>query len=81
MYVGSTNNLVRRVRQHKRGTNKGFTSKYNVNKLVYYEKLNSLQEALKRERRLKKWNRKWKICLIETNNPNWKDLLLIPSHL
>lgn len=77
LYIGSTNNLKRRVQEHKRGTIKGFTSKYNVNRLVYYEKLDNFQEALDREKQIKKWNREWKIDLIIKNNPVWNDLQLI----
>jgi len=69
-----TNDIVRRVDEHKTKFNKGFTSKYNVNILVYYEKLDSPGEAIRREKQLKRWNRKWKLALIEKYNPQWKDL-------
>jgi len=74
LYIGITNNLVRRVYEHKEGLVEGFTKKYNVKNLVYYEIHNSVYEAIKREKALKKWLRKWKIELIEKMNPTWKDL-------
>lgn len=74
LYIGVTNNLIRRIYEHKNNTVKGFTMKYNVHNLVYYEEYNNINEALIREKRLKKWNRQWKIGLIEKINPTWKDL-------
>ncbi len=74
LYVGVTNDLYRRVQQHTEKQVKGFTEEYAVNTLVYYEETNSIQAALQREKRLKKWNRQWKIELIESTNPEWKDL-------
>ncbi len=74
MYIGVTNNLERRVLEHRNKIVKGFTSRYNVDKLVYFEKFSDINEAIKREKRLKKWNRQWKINLIEKDNPEWKDL-------
>ncbi len=74
LYNGITNNLIRRVAQHKRKEVKGFTEKYNVNKLVWYEQTNDVKIAIEREKQIKKWNRKWKIRLIEKTNPEWKDL-------
>jgi putative endonuclease len=74
LYVGVTNNLVRRVYEHREKLLKGFTEKYNVSRLVYYEQFGEIGLALQRERRLKKWNRAWKIELIEERNPNWVDL-------
>ena len=74
LYIGVTNNLLRRVFEHKKNILKGFTSKYFVNKLVYYEQTNSIQIAIQREKQLKKWYREWKIKLIEDFNPDWKDL-------
>lgn len=74
MYIGVTNNLTRRIYEHRNKTIKGFTKKYNLNKLVYFEQLNDISSAILREKRLKKWNREWKVQLIEKINPEWKDL-------
>ena len=74
LYIGITNNLETRMYQHKNKLIKGFTSKYNVDKLVYYEVYNDIYDAILREKRMKKWERKWKIELIEKNNPEWEDL-------
>ncbi|HZJ36128.1 MAG TPA: GIY-YIG nuclease family protein [Gillisia sp.] len=74
LYIGLTNELERRLEEHKTKILKGFTYKYNVDKLVYFEEFETYDEAFTRERRLKKWNREWKIELIEKENPNWKDL-------
>lgn len=74
LYIGVTNNLVRRVYEHKEGLIEGFTKKYNVKNLVYYEVYNDMYEAIKREKAMKKWLRKWKIELIEKTNPDWIDL-------
>ena len=74
LYIGVTNNLVRRVYEHKNHLQEGFTAKYNVNKLVYYEIYEDEISAISREKRLKKYNRKWKKDLIESVNPSWIDL-------
>ena len=74
LYNGVTNNLIKRVAQHKRKEVKGFAEKYKVNKLVRYEQTNDISIAIKREKQIKKWNRKWKIRLIEKENPEWNDL-------
>ena len=74
LYNGVTNNLIKRVAQHKRKEVKGFAEKYEVNKLVWYEQTNDIRIAIKREKQIKKWNRKWKIRLIEQENPEWNDL-------
>ena len=74
LYIGVTNNLVRRVYEHKEGLIEGFTKKYNVKILVFYEVYNDMYEAIKREKAMKKWLRKWKIELIEKTNPDWIDL-------
>lgn len=74
LYIGVTSDLIKRVFEHKQGQVEGFTKKYNVNRLVYYEKVDNTEEAIKRERRLKKWKRNWKIELIEKENPEWNDL-------
>ncbi len=73
-YIGVTNNLLRRVIEHKQEINEGFTSKYNLNKLVYFELTSSIEDALKREKQLKNWKRDWKIDLIKKTNPSFKDL-------
>ena len=74
LYVGVTNNLVRRVYEHKHKLLGGFTSKYNLDKLVYYEIYDDELTAISREKRLKKYNRNWKKDLIESVNPMWHDL-------
>ena len=74
IYIGITNNLLRRLYEHKNKLLKGFTKKYNVNKLVYFEQTSDINEAIKREKTLKKWNREWKIELIKKQNPEFKDL-------
>jgi putative endonuclease len=74
LYIGITNDLVRRVYEHKNGLIKGFTRKYNLKKLVYYELINDAGPAIKREKQLKNWHRQWKINLIESANKGWKDL-------
>ena len=74
VYIGVTNNLLKRVNQHKNNLVDGFTEKYNVHDLVYYEKHNDACAAITREKRIKKWKRQWKINLIEKSNPDWIDL-------
>lgn len=74
LYIGVTNDLFRRVCEHKEKIIPGFTSEYCVNKLVYYEEYQDITDAIQREKNLKKWLRKWKIRLIEKNNPYWRDL-------
>ena len=74
LYIGVTNDLIRRIWQHKKKYFKSFTQKYNVDKLVYFESLDSEQNAIEREKQLKNWHRDWKVSLIEKNNPNWDDL-------
>jgi putative endonuclease len=74
LYIGVTNDLVRRVFEHKSKLVEGFTERYDVVKLVYFEQFDDPENAVKREKRLKKWNRAWKIRLIEEQNPNWEDL-------
>lgn len=73
-YVGITSELQQRVWQHKEGTYDGFTKKYDINKLVYYEIFDNPENAIAREKRLKKWNRTWKMRVIEEMNPDWLDL-------
>jgi len=74
LYIGMTNDLDRRVREHKQHNIPGFTKRYNVTMLVWYEETNSVTAAIYREKQLKKWNRVWKIRLIEEQNPKWFDL-------
>lgn len=74
LYVGVTHDLSRRVGAHKGGYVPGFTKTYKVDRLVYYEEYGSILEARARERALKRWRREWKIKLIETVNPTWRDL-------
>ena len=74
LYIGITNNLYRRSLEHKEKKTKGFTAKYNINKLVYYEEFDNIWNALEREKQLKKWRREKKNSLIESFNPEWKDL-------
>ena len=74
LYIGVTNNLLVRVYEHKHKTHKGFTQRYDVDKLVYFEETDNVFEAIKREKQLKKWNREWKIRIIEEMNPEWNDL-------
>ena len=74
LYVGVTNALARRMTEHKSGAVPGFTRKYGVNQLVYFEEYASILEARDRERALKRWQRSWKLELIEEGNPTWRDL-------
>jgi len=74
LYIGVTNHLERRIWGHKNNLFPGFTSKYKVQDLVYLEETNNINAALSRKKQLKKWNRAWKIALIEKLNPHWNDL-------
>jgi putative endonuclease len=74
LYIGVTNDLVRRVYEHKNKVIRGFTARYEVTKLVWYEAYDDPANAITREKELKKWRRDWKIRLIEENNPDWSDL-------
>jgi len=74
MYVGVTNNLERRAAEHRSGLVKGFTQKYNIKKLVYYEHFNDIEAAIVREKEVKKWRREKKNNLVETMNPEWREL-------
>jgi putative endonuclease len=69
-----TNNLIRRVHEHKEKLVKGFTKRYDVVRLVYFEEFGEIGSAIQREKRMKKWNRAWKVQRIEERNPNWDDL-------
>ena len=74
IYVGVTSDIKRRVLQHKESLIPGFTQRYNIHTLVYFEEHSDIRDAIKREKQLKKWNREWKIRLIEKANPEWRDL-------
>ena len=74
LYIGVTSELVKRVWEHKNNMVEGFTKHYNVHRLVWYELHESMESAITREKRLKNWKRKWKLELIESNNPKWLDL-------
>ena len=76
MYIGVTNDLKRRIYEHKNGDIDGFTKKYNVSKLVFFEHFTNIEYAIKREKQLKKWKRQWKNELVEKENPNWNNLYL-----
>ena len=76
MYIGMTNDLTRRISEHKSGLIEGFTKKYHVHKLVYFESTEDVNNAIKREKQLKGWTRAKKNALAETVNPEWKDLSL-----
>ena len=74
LYIGVTSGLKKRVYEHKNDMVEGFTKKYRVHMLVYYETTSDVESAIRREKQLKKWRRKWKIELIEKMNPEWRDL-------
>ncbi len=74
LYVGVTSSLIQRIHKHRSGSGSGFSSKYKTYKLLYYEVLGSMLEAIKREKQLKNWHRDWKINLIKSINPEFKDL-------
>ena len=74
LYIGVTNDLIRRVNEHRMKSIKSFTEKYEIDMLVYFEQFDDAENAIKREKQLKKYNRAWKIRLIEELNPNWDDL-------
>ena len=74
LYVGFTNNLIRRVYEHKQGLVEGFTRRYDIHRLVYYEETNDVEAAIFREKQIKKWRRSKKIDLIKSINPKWEDL-------
>ena len=74
LYVGMTNNLQRRIYEHKYNLIEGFTKKYNVTRLIYFEETGDVQSAIAREKEIKKWRRSKKIALIESLNPKWQDL-------
>ncbi len=74
LYTGVTSNLIQRIWQHKNNLVEGFTQKYHIHQLVYYEIHQDISQAILREKQIKKWNRQWKLELIETMNPQWSDL-------
>ncbi len=74
LYIGMTNDLVRRIHEHKTGAVPGFSQKYNTKLLVYYEQTDNVEAAITREKQMKKWYRNWKLELIEAFNPDWRDL-------
>ena len=74
LYIGVTSNLLQRIWQHRNNAVDGFTKKYNVYRLVYFEMTACITSAIHREKQLKSWKRSWKISLIEENNPSWSDL-------
>jgi putative endonuclease len=80
-YIGLTSNIARQVWEHRQGLVEGFTKKYGVHRLVYCEAFARPQEAIQREKRLKKWNRSWKIQLIESTNHGWNDLYETVMHM
>jgi putative endonuclease len=86
LYVGVTSNLVQRLHQHREGLIEGFTADYGVHRLVWFEQHVTMEHAITREKRIKKWDRTWKVRLIEAANPDWRDLAAdvgfaaLPSH-
>ena len=74
LYIGVTSNLQKRAWEHKQNMAEGFTKKYGIHRLVYYELYEDMISAITRERQMKKWNRAWKLELIESQNPDWNDL-------
>jgi putative endonuclease len=74
LYIGVTSSLVKRIYEHKHDLVEGFTKQYHIHNLVYYEVTEDVTSAITREKQLKKWNRAWKIALIEKQNPEWRDL-------
>ena len=74
LYIGVTSDIIKRIWEHKNDMVEGFTSRYNVQRLVWYELHESMESAIAREKRLKNWKRKWKLELIESSNPEWLDL-------
>ena len=74
LYIGVTNDLTKRVYEHKNNLVEGFTKKYEVHLLVYFEEFHNIDEAITREKQLKRWKRAWKLRLIESSNPEWNDL-------
>jgi len=80
LYIGVTSNLVQRIWQHRNEQAAGFSQRYHVHQLVYFELHSDMEQAITREKRIKKWNRKWKLRLIQERNPQWSDLWEQISH-
>ena len=74
LYIGVTNDLIRRIYEHKDKSISGFTSQYDVDQLVWFDQTDDVMSAISTEKRVKRWNRAWKVALIEKTNPQWKDL-------
>lgn len=74
LYIGVTSNLPKRIWQHKNNLVDGFTAKYNIHQLVWYEQHNTLETAIQKEKQMKNWKREWKVNVIEASNPEWIDL-------
>jgi putative endonuclease len=74
LYTGVTSNIVKRIWEHKNNLIEGFTKKYNIHRLIYFELHNDMSNAITREKQIKKWRRAWKLRLIEEHNPEWRDL-------
>ena len=74
LYIGVTSDLVKRIHQHRSGEVKGFSKRYNLQRLIYFEQFGTMELAITREKKLKNWHRQWKINLIEEHNPDWHDL-------
>jgi putative endonuclease len=74
LYIGVTSNLIQRLHQHRSGLIEGFSSDYGVKQLMWFEAGGTMEAAIQREKQIKKWNRQWKIALIERENPDWRDL-------
>jgi putative endonuclease len=77
LYIGVTSDLIKRVWEHKNNVVKGFTERYNVHQLVWYELHETMESAIRKEKMLKNWKRTWKLELIERSNPNWQDLYVM----
>ena len=74
LYIGVTSNLIKRIYEHKKDSVEGFTKKYKVHKLVYFQQTDNIESAIIREKQIKNWHRQWKINLITKDNPEWNDL-------
>lgn len=77
LYIGVTNDLVRRCHEHRQGLVEGFTRRYGIKQLVHFESFDDVRTAIQREKNLKRWTRQWKLALIDKNNPEWRDLFPI----